>query len=74
MFRGDGQGNFQDVTVESRLLDITGVRYDLLGEDFDPTALRIDPIFHENGKGVAHVDLNNDGYLDLVATNSSGPV
>jgi hypothetical protein len=74
MLRGDGQGNFQDVTVESRLLDITGVRYDLLGEDFDPTALRINPIFHENGKGVAHVDLNNDGYLDLVATNSSGPV
>ena len=74
MLRGDGIGNFQDVTVESRLLDITGVRYDLLGQDFDPKALRIDPIFHENGKGLAHGDLNNDGYVDLVATNSSGPV
>ena len=74
MLRGDGIGNFQDVTVESRLLDITGVRYDLLGQDFDPKALRIDPIFHKNGKGLAHGDLNNDGYVDLVATNSSGPV
>ena len=74
MLRGDGKGNFQDVTVESRLLDIVGVRYDLLGQNFDPKALRIDPIFHENGKGLAHADLNNDGYVDLVATNSSGPV
>ena len=29
---------------------------------------------HENGKGLAHGDLNGDGYVDLIGTNSSGPV
>ena len=29
--------------------------------------------FHENGKGLAHGDLNGDGYLDLVGTNSGDP-
>ena len=30
--------------------------------------------FHENGKGLAHGDLNGDGYVDLIGTNSSGRV
>ena len=29
---------------------------------------------HENGKGLAHGDFNGDGYVDLIATKSSGPV
>jgi hypothetical protein len=74
MLRGDGRGQFQDITVEAQLLDITGVRYDLLGQDYHPKGLRIDSMLHENGKGLAHADFNNDGYIDLVGTNSSGPV
>ena len=34
----------------------------------------MDPQVHENGKGLAHGDLNGDGYPDLIGTNSSGPV
>ena len=29
-------------------------------------------MFHENGKGLAHGDLNGDGYADLIGTNSKG--
>ena len=63
---------FEDITVRARLLDITGVYYRLLGLEDNLEELRISPKFHENGKGLAHGDLNNDGYLDLVGTNSSG--
>ena len=73
MLRGDGQGRFQDITVEAHLLDIVGVRYDLLGQGFDPKSLNIDATLHENGKGLAHGDFNGDGYVDLIGTNSSGP-
>ena len=73
MLRGDGEGNFQDVTVETQLLDIVGVRYDLLVQDFHPKSINIDTVLHENGKGLAHGDFNGDGYVDLIATNSSGP-
>ena len=41
----------------------------------DPIAARlrrIDTKMHENGKGLAHGDLNGDGYVDLIGTNSSG--
>jgi hypothetical protein len=72
MLRGDGKGQFQDITVEAHLLDILGVRYDLLGQDFDSKSLNINPILHENGKGLAHGDFNGDGYVDLIGTNSSG--
>ena len=77
MMRGDGRGAFEDITVESHLLDIQDVDYSVLdpeSPDFDSLSQRISPIFHENGKGLAKGDLNNDGYVDLIATNSSGEI
>lgn len=77
MLRGDGLGSFEDITVRAHLLDIIGVDYSLLDPehpDFDHVRQRMDPAFHENGKGLAHGDLNGDGYVDLVGTNSSGPI
>ena len=77
MMRSDGTGNFEDVTVESRLLDIAHVDYEDLDPTnplFDPIDRRLSPEFHENGKGVAKGDLNGDGYVDLVGSNSMGPV
>ena len=65
MLRGDGQGSFEDITVRAHLLDIARVNY--------LRAQRISATNHENGKGVAHGDLNGDGYVDLIGTNSSGP-
>ena len=79
MLRGDGQGAFEDVTVRARLLDIKGVDYEGLEEDpsilDDPVTRRLRRVnhrVHENGKGLAHGDLNGDGYVDLIGTNSSG--
>ena len=75
MLRGNGQGEFQDITVEARLLNIKEVDYGLLDPAdaaFDRAAQRIDTAYHENGKGLAKGDLNGDGYVDLIATNSAG--
>ena len=75
MLRNDRGQRFQDVTVESRLLDIMGVKYDRLHElkpGQDPVAFKLSAKYHENGKGLAHGDLNGDGYVDLIGTNSSG--
>ncbi len=77
MLRGLPEGGFEDVTVTSHLLDIMDVNYDGLtldASESDLKARRIGPEFHENGKALAHGDLNNDGYVDLIGTNSSGPV
>lgn len=77
MLRGNGQGEFQDITVEARLLNIKGVDYGLLDPAdaaFDRAAQRIDTAYHENGKGLATGDLNGDGYVDLIATNSAGSI
>ena len=75
MLESDGRGAFRDITVRARLLDIDLVDYSVLDHE-DPTlklsAHRIDPKYHENGKGLAHGDLNGDGYLDLIGTNSRG--
>ena len=75
MLRNDLGRGFQDVTVETRLLDIMGVKYDRLHElkpGQDPAAFKLSSKYHENGKGLAHGDLNGDGYVDLIGTNSSG--
>ena len=77
MMRGDGHGSFEDITVRAHLLDIMDVDYSILdpsNPNFDAADQRIDAAFHENGKGLAHGDLNGDGYVDLVGTNSSGPI
>ena len=77
MLESDGRGAFRDITVRARLLDIDRVDYSILDPQdpgFDPDAQRINPRFHENGKGLAHGDLNGDGYVDLIATNSSGVI
>ena len=75
MLQGNGDGDFSDVTVESRLLDVLGADYDAIegieeGDSLLPH--RIGYEFHENGKGLAKGDLNGDGYVDLVGTNSRG--
>ena len=77
MLRGDGDGKFEDITVEAQLLDIQGVNYGVVdpnSSDFDPDRQRMDRRFHENGKGLAKCDLNGDGTVDLLGTNSNGPV
>lgn len=77
MLRGDGNGSFQDITVEAHLLNIKDVDYgvlDPLSPRFDRDRQRIDTAFHENGKGLAKGDLNGDGYIDLIGTNSAGPI
>ena len=68
---------FRDTTVEVNLLDIQDVDYSVIDPEsssFDSYAQRIGPEFHENGKGLAKGDLNGDGFVDLIATNSSGDI
>ena len=75
MLRGDGRGSFEDITVRAHLLDVSGVDYSILDPGdpaFDAVAQRIGNRFHEDGKGLSHGDLDGDGYVDLVGTNSSG--
>ena len=77
MLRADGQGGFEDITVRAHLLDIQNFDYSSvdLGDPGITTRLTgLLVALHENGKGLAHGDFNGDGYVDLIGTNSSGPV
>ena len=77
MLESLGNGTFRDITIDAQLLDILGVDYSERGPDDplnSPNARKMNSKYHENGKGLAHGDLNGDGYLDLIGTNSSGPV
>ena len=73
MLRGDGRGGFEDITVRSHMLDIARVIYPPPDKSPAPVEVsRISTAYHENGKGLAHGDLNGDGYVDLIGTNSAG--
>ena len=77
LLRNDGYGLFEDITVEAHILDISDVDYSILDIDnlsFDAQKQRISYRFHENGKGLAHGDLDGDGYVDIIGTNSSGNI
>ena len=77
MLQNIGGGKFRDITVESHLIDSQGVDYsktDPSEPGFDRLAQRMGPEFHENGKGLAKGDLNGDGFVDLIGTNSSGEI
>ena len=56
-------------------MDVLGVKYDELHKlqpGQDPAAFKLSARYHENGKALAHGDLNGDGAVDLIGTNSSG--
>ena len=75
MMRNTGTGAFEDITVRAQLLDIARARYDKIDPQnpkYNAGIHRISPEYHENGKGLAHGDLNADGYPDLIGTNSKG--
>ena len=75
MMENIAPGLFRDVTIESQLLDVSNARYHKLNKDdiYKDTSLhRISALYHENGKSVVHGDINGDGFLDLIATNSRG--
>ena len=77
LLRNDGTGLFEDITVEAQMLDIAYVDYSILDVNdslFDAQKQRIGYRFHENGKGLAHGDLDGDGYVDIIGTNSSGNI
>lgn len=75
MLRNIDNDAFEDITVRAQLLDVERVIYDKI-DPLEPERNnlihRADTKYHENGKGVAHGDLNGDGYLDLIGSNSKG--
>ena len=75
MLQNTGDKSFKDVTVESRTIDALAVDYSLLDSEhpsFNAPKQRLGGMYHENGKGVAVGDLNADGFIDVIGTNSNG--
>ncbi|RMG54016.1 MAG: CRTAC1 family protein [Acidobacteria bacterium] len=73
LLKGDGRWGFTDVTVEAHALDISQVNYDRVDAGEPPAPEdRINLQMHEDGKGVATADFNNDGFPDLFLTNIGG--
>ncbi len=75
MMRNVAVGAFEDITVRAQLVNVQRALYDKIDPQNpkkDLSIHRIDPKFHENGKGLVHGDLNGDGYADLIGTNSKG--
>jgi len=75
LLQNDSNGSFADITAEARIVDSLAVDYSNLDpndHDFNATKQRLGTEFHENGKGVAVGDLNGDGYIDVIGTNSNG--
>ena len=64
LLQNDGSGAFRDVTVEAQIVDALAVDYE--------NDRRLGIQYHENGKGVAVGDLNGDGFVDVIGTNSNG--
>ena len=57
------------------MIDSLAVDYSVLDPndgDFDSTKQRLGVEFHENGKGVAIGDLDGNGFIDVIGTNSNG--
>jgi hypothetical protein len=75
LLQNDGNGAFTDITVEAQIIDSLAVDYSVLDpdeDDFNAWKQRLGTEFHENGKGVAIGDLNGDGFIDVIGTNSNG--
>jgi len=56
---------WREVTLESQMFNIEDVNYE--------TGERLAIDYHEEGRGIAKGDFNNDGYPDLVVLNAGGP-
>ena len=66
---------FEDITVRAQLVNVQRALYDKIDPQNpkkDLSIHRIDPKFHENGKGLVHGDLNGDGYADLIGHQQQG--